>query len=141
MVNLLSNAIKYTRRCDAAQIEVGCREEAGEVICFVRDNGAGFDMKFADKLFGVFQRLAPGGGFRRDGHRTGQRAAGHPAARRQDLGRGRSGAGDRDLLFLTPLQEEQRMMTATVKRILLAEDDPKDVELALHCARKAPAGQ
>ena len=57
MVNLLSNAIKYTRRCDAAKIEVGCREEAGEVICFVRDNGAGFDMKFADKLFGVFQRL------------------------------------------------------------------------------------
>jgi PAS domain S-box-containing protein len=57
MVNLLSNAIKYTRQCDAARIEVGCREEAGEVICFVRDNGAGFDMKFADKLFGVFQRL------------------------------------------------------------------------------------
>ena len=57
MVNLLSNAIKYTRHCDTARIEVGCREEAGEVICFVRDNGAGFDMKFADKLFGVFQRL------------------------------------------------------------------------------------
>ena len=57
MVNLLSNAIKYTRRCETARIEVGCREEAGEVICFVRDNGAGFDMKFSDKLFGVFQRL------------------------------------------------------------------------------------
>ena len=57
MVNLLSNAIKYTRHRDAARIDVGCREEAGEVVCFVRDNGAGFDMKFADKLFGVFQRL------------------------------------------------------------------------------------
>jgi light-regulated signal transduction histidine kinase (bacteriophytochrome) len=56
--NLLGNAVKYTRPRDPAQIEMGCAgEEDGRVILFVRDNGVGFDMKYADKLFGVFQRL------------------------------------------------------------------------------------
>ena len=57
MVNLLSNAIKYTLPRDPARIEIGAEENADEVICYVRDNGVGFDMQFADKLFGVFQRL------------------------------------------------------------------------------------
>ena len=56
-LNLLSNAIKYSRERTPAVIEIGCQRENGEDIYWVRDNGAGFDMAYRDKLFGVFQRL------------------------------------------------------------------------------------
>ena len=55
--NLLSNAIKYSRHAEQARIEISAIEEPQRNVYFVRDNGAGFDMKYADKLFGVFQRL------------------------------------------------------------------------------------
>jgi len=56
-INLLSNAIKYTRGRAPAVVEIGCYVDKGETVYFVRDNGAGFDMQFVDKLFGAFQRL------------------------------------------------------------------------------------
>ena len=55
--NLLSNALKYTRPKERATIEVGQATKDGRLEIFVRDNGVGFNMKYADKLFGVFQRL------------------------------------------------------------------------------------
>jgi PAS domain S-box-containing protein len=57
LTNLLSNALKFTRECKKSIIEIGGRRENGMVTIFVRDNGAGFDMAYADKLFQVFQRL------------------------------------------------------------------------------------
>jgi signal transduction histidine kinase len=58
VVNLVSNAAKFTRMRKPAEIEIGCVDRnKEEVEVFVRDNGAGFDMQYVDKLFGVFQRL------------------------------------------------------------------------------------
>jgi len=56
-VNLLGNALKFTRPRESAVIEVGCRSDGDEDIYYVKDNGVGFDMQYAPKLFGVFQRL------------------------------------------------------------------------------------
>src|SRR5204863_8222208 len=58
LVNLISNAVKFTRTRAQAKIEIGCAPSGdGETVIFIRDNGAGFDQRYAGKLFGVFQRL------------------------------------------------------------------------------------
>jgi len=56
-INLVSNAIKFSSIKEKPEIEIGFREGEGETIYYVKDNGAGFDMKYYDKLFGIFQRL------------------------------------------------------------------------------------
>jgi signal transduction histidine kinase len=55
--NLVGNAWKFTGKCEAPRIEIGALRDGGRATYFVRDNGAGFDMAYADKLFGAFQRL------------------------------------------------------------------------------------
>ena len=57
-VNLISNAVKYSSACAEARIEIGSTPGGGGgKVIFIRDNGAGFNPKYAEKLFGVFQRL------------------------------------------------------------------------------------
>lgn len=56
-LNLIANAMKYTRGREPAMVEIGCQEKENENIYYVKDNGIGFNMKYAHKLFGVFQRL------------------------------------------------------------------------------------
>jgi PAS domain S-box-containing protein len=56
-LNLLSNAVKYSSKKENAQVEIGSNQIGNEVVYYVKDNGAGFDMKYSNKLFDVFQRL------------------------------------------------------------------------------------
>jgi light-regulated signal transduction histidine kinase (bacteriophytochrome) len=56
-VNLIGNAIKYTKNTESAEISINFRDENKHFVFVVSDNGVGFDMKYAHKLFGVFQRL------------------------------------------------------------------------------------
>ncbi|MDI7261604.1 MAG: ATP-binding protein [Thermodesulfobacteriota bacterium] len=67
LVNLLSNAIKFTRLEESAVIEVGCIAKENLNIYYVKDNGIGFDMQYADKLFGAFQRFHTEGEFKGSG--------------------------------------------------------------------------
>ena len=61
--NLVSNATKFSKDCDFIDIEFGTKKINGEKTYFIRDKGIGFDMKYKDKLFGVFHRLHDSGRF------------------------------------------------------------------------------
>jgi light-regulated signal transduction histidine kinase (bacteriophytochrome) len=57
LVNLVSNAVKFTSTCSQSEIKIGCKDEGDKLTILISDNGVGFDMKYVDKLFCIFQRL------------------------------------------------------------------------------------
>jgi light-regulated signal transduction histidine kinase (bacteriophytochrome) len=100
LVNLISNAMKFTSARTEARIEIGCTPAgSGETVIFIRDNGVGFDPKYTEKLFRVFQRLHSRGEFEGTGIGLAnvQRIIGDTAAK---YGR-RGGGCRRDILLFT----------------------------------------
>ncbi len=131
--NLLGNAWKFTRRRAGRAHRVrAARDEGGRSVYFVRDNGAGFDMAYADKLFAPFQRLhrrrVAGTGI---GLATVQRIVAAP--RRAHLGRGRGRTGRDVPLHARRLRAEDTMSETL---ILLVEDNPDDEALTLRALKK-----
>jgi signal transduction histidine kinase/CHASE3 domain sensor protein len=109
-VNLLSNAVKFTRSRSAAQVEVRPAPELagpGEAVILVRDNGVGFDMAYADKLFGVFKRLHKAEDF--DGTGIGL-ANVHRIVRRHGGRIWAQGSPDAGATFFIALPEEQPLV-------------------------------
>ena len=111
--NLLGNAWKFTAREPGPRIEFGQTQVAGEPTYFVRDNGAGFDMTYVDKLFTPFQRLHLASEFPGSGRGARHGAAHHPPARRPGVGGGPHGTGrhlplhDRSAAGLSPASRER----------------------------------
>ena len=137
-MNLLSNAVKFSAKQEQAVIEVSAdrREGRGRVLRS-GDNGAGFDMQYADKLFGVFQRLHSAEGVRGHGRRPGHRPAHRPAPRRPGLGRGPVKRRGDLFLYVRAGSGSLTVDDDACVEIVVVEDNPRDAELAVRALPEA----
>jgi CheY-like chemotaxis protein len=130
--NLISNALKYTRTRGESRIAIGStNNDQGEIVYFIRDNGVGFDMQYADKLFRRLSTAAHGRRVRGHRHRSGHSSTNYSSPRRFGLGRRRGGRRRNILFFITGSSGRNLEMTVEARPILLVEDDRKDAELTL----------
>ena len=134
-INLISNALKYSRKQQVSRIEIGCKNEDHHIVYYIQDNGVGFDMKYSDKLFGVFQRLHKIEEF--DGTGVGL-ALVHRivfTSWRENLGRG-SFKRRRYIFLLYPFTNSTLMVNNIPVEVLLIEDNNEDAELTIRVLKK-----